>query len=189
MQNKTTESLETKSQEKKLSTELENAPILRQSVTVLCEPAEAYEVWRNFSNLPKFMLDLSSVETDGNRSKWTVDLPRGPKVQWEAEMIEDRPGELISWRSLKGSQVEQAGTVMFHRAPAGRGTIISLSLSYSIPGGKLTELATKLMLEDPKTLVLMNLRRFKAYMETGEIPTVEGQSSGREQDYPNMETH
>lgn len=170
-------------------TEIPDAPILRQSVTVRCEPQAAYDLWRDFSNLPKFMTDLVRVETQGDKSKWTIDLPRGPKVQWDAQIIQDRPGELISWRSLEGSQVEQAGTVMFTRAPAGRGTVIGLSLSYSIPGGKLTELATKLMLEDPKTLVLLNLRRFKAYMETGQIPTIEGQSSGREQDYPNMETH
>jgi hypothetical protein len=57
-------------------------------------------------------------------------------------------------------------------------------MAYSVPGGKLTELVTLMSGESPQVLTLTNLRRLKALMETGEIATVEGQPSGREEDLP-----
>ncbi|MBX2987174.1 MAG: SRPBCC family protein [Bdellovibrionaceae bacterium] len=170
--------------------QLRDAPQLRESVTVRCTPLEAYAIWRDFKKLPNFMTDISQVEMiSPTVSHWTVDLPRGPKVEWDAEIIHERPGEMISWQSIGDSQVTQAGSVRFRPAPGDRGTVVSLALSYAIPGGKLVEVATKLMGEDPKTMVITNLRRFKAYMETGECPTVEGQPSGRDENDRESETH
>jgi uncharacterized membrane protein len=81
------------------------------------------------------------------------------------------------------------GAVWFVEAPAGRGTIVRLSLNYSVPGGKFSEWVTKLNGEDPDSLILLNLRRLKALLETGEIPTIEGQPSGREDDSRPVQTH
>jgi len=53
-------------------------------------------------------------------------------------------------------------------------------MTYHVPGGRLTELAGQAAGEDPYSLTLTNLRRLKAYLETGEIPTIEGQPSGRD---------
>jgi uncharacterized membrane protein len=53
-------------------------------------------------------------------------------------------------------------------------------MDYSVPGGKLTEFLTFFSGESPDILILTNLHRLKAFLETGEIPTTEGQSSGRE---------
>ena len=88
---------------------------------------------------------------------------------------------MISWRSLPDSEVETKGSVWFTHSPRNEGTIVSLGMAYSIPGGKLTELLTKITAEDPNSLSNLNLRRLKAYMETGEVPTTEGQVSGREE--------
>lgn len=170
-------------------TELPEAKILRVSVSVRCDRQQAFEVWRNFRNLPLFMTDISSVEViSESRSHWIIDLPRGPKMEWDAEIIAEREGEMIAWESLDNPRIHQSGTIQFQDNRRGEGTLISLSLSYELLGGDLAELAATLMLEDPKTLVLQNLRRFKAFLETGEIPTTKGQPSGREEDLE-IQTH
>src|SRR5437764_523605 len=75
-------------------------------------PAELYRFWRNFENLPKVMRHLISVHSRGDRhSHWVATGPMGKQFEWNAEVINDRPNELIAWRSLPGSQVDTAGSV------------------------------------------------------------------------------
>lgn len=150
------------------------------AVTVAVSPEVAYTFFRDFKNLPTFMKDLKSVDVISlRRSHWVVEV-KDLTAQWDAEIISERAGEMIAWKSLEGSEVETSGTIWFSPAPENRGTIISLSFDFKIPGGKLTELITKMSDEDPKSLAFINLRRLKCYLETGEIATIEGQSSGRD---------
>jgi uncharacterized membrane protein len=159
------------------------------AVTVGVPPEVAYLFFRDFENLPLFMKDLKSVEIlSKTKSHWTVEV-KGIKVEWDAEITDERPGEMISWQSVEGSQVETSGTIWFSPAPQDLGTVIRLDLDYKIPGGKLTELLTKLSGEDPKSLAFTNLRRLKCYLETGEIATIDGQSSGRDEDSENILKH
>jgi uncharacterized membrane protein len=95
--------------------------------------------------------------------------PLGTSVEWEAETTEDRPGELISWRSLPGSQVRNAGTVRFQSAPGGRGTEVRVDLEYDPPFGKLGSKVAMLFREEPGQQVHDDLRHFKQVMELGEI--------------------
>ncbi|MES3037355.1 MAG: SRPBCC family protein [Bdellovibrionota bacterium] len=155
----------------------------RQSVTIKKTPAQVFAFWRNFENLPFFMKDLKEVtEISKKVSHWVVELKNGAKVEWDAEIIAEREDQMISWKSIGDSEVTQTGTVWFTEAPSNLGTVVQLAMNYSVPGGKVTELITKLSGEDPETLILTNLRRLKAYLETGEIPTTEGQPSGRDED-------
>ncbi len=151
----------------------------RLAVTVAVSPIFAYSFFRDFQNLPLFMKDLKSVTVLSlTKSHWVVEI-KGMTAQWDAEIIADRPGEMISWRSVEGSEVETSGTIWFSQGPETLGTVISLVLDYNLPGGKLTELITKMFGEDPKSLAFTNLKRLKCFLETGEVATIEGQSSGR----------
>ncbi len=96
---------------------------------------------------------------------------------------------MISWRTLPGSQVEMTGAIWFMPAPAGRGTVVSLDMDIKAPGGKVTEFITAFMGESPNLLIQINLARFKALMETGEVPTTDGQSSGREENSQTLTKH
>jgi len=126
------------------------------------------------------MKDLKSIKVLSlTKSHWVVEV-KGLKAEWEAEIIAERPGEMISWRSVEGSEVETSGTIWFSQGPETLGTVISLVLDYKLPGGKLTELMTMMFGEDPKSLAFTNLKRLKCYLETGEIATIKGQSSGRD---------
>ena len=50
------------------------------------------------------------------------------------------------------------------------------------PAGPAGALLAKLFGEEPEMQIRDDLRRFKCLVETGEIPTTEGQPSGREED-------
>jgi uncharacterized membrane protein len=139
-------------------------------ITVNRPTEEVYEFWRNFENLPRFMRHLESVKVlDNGRSRWKAMAPAGMSVEWEAEMTEDRPGELISWRSLPGSQVRNAGTVRFSSAPGGRGTEVRVDLEYAPPAGMVGTMVAKLFREEPGQQVHDDLRHFKQVLELGEI--------------------
>ncbi len=143
---------------------------VKEAITVNRPPDEAYRFWRDFSNLPRFMAHLESVQVlDDNRSRWKAKAPAGATVEWEAEITEDRPGELIAWRSLQHADVQNAGTVRFSRAPGNRGTEITVELRYEPPGGTLAAMVAKLFGEEPSQQVKSDLRRFKQVMELGEV--------------------
>ncbi len=149
------------------------------SVTIDRPLEEVYRFWRNFENLPRVMRHLDSVRANGNQSHWVVCGPMGVRVEWDAEIINDHPNELIAWRSLAGSDVNTAGSVHFQRAPANHGTEIHVSLKYDPPGGKAGAAFAKLFGREPSQQVREDLLRLKQLLETGEIPTATGQSSNR----------
>jgi uncharacterized membrane protein len=148
----------------------EGIMLTKRSVTVNRPVEEVYAFWRNFENLPRFMRHLESVIiTDDRRSHWTAVAPGGKKVEWDAELLEDRENEFISWRSLPGSDVYNAGSVAFLRAPGNRGTEVRITLEYDPPFGKLGSRIAKLWREEPGQQVEDSLRQFKQVMETGEV--------------------
>lgn len=153
---------------------------VEKSVTINAPAQQVYAFWRNFENLPRFMNNLESVTMhDDKRSRWVAKGPAGTKVDWEAEIINEIPNELIGWRSTEGSQVDNAGSVHFTPAPGNRGTEVKVVLRYDPPAGVVGATVSKLLGEDPAMNVQEDLRRLKRLIETGEIPTTEGQPTGR----------
>jgi len=157
--------------------------MIHRSITINKSPAEIYTFFRNFGNLPYFMKDLVSVRVASETmSHWVVQLEHGPIVEWDAEIIEEKYAEMVSWRTIGRTEVQQAGTIWFSKAPRDRGTVVRLHMSYTIPAGKLGKLATILVGEDADSIMQINLNRLKAYLETGEVPTTNGQPTGRDED-------
>ena len=143
---------------------------IRKAITINRSPEEVYGFWRKLENLPRFMVHLESVrELDDRRSYWKVHAPLGRSVEWTAEIIEDRPNELISWRSVEEAQIPNSGTVRFSPAPGGRGTEVQLEVSYEPPAGALGATLAKLIGQEPSQQVDGDLRRFKQVLETGEV--------------------
>lgn len=150
-----------------------------RSCTVRKPAAELYRFWRSLENLtsvikhPVAITALSDTE-----SHWKASAPGNAFVEWDAVIINDHPNELIAWRSKDGADIPNAGSVRFEAAPGDEGTEVTVQLEYDPPGGKLAALVAKLTGEEPKQQVGEALRRFKALMEAGEIPSIEGQSAG-----------
>ena len=151
----------------------------KTAITVNRPVEEVYRHWRNLGNLPDFMYHLESVEPSGGaRSHWKAKGPAGTSVEWDAEIVEDTPNEVIAWRSVEGSTVPNSGTVRFSEAPRGQGTQIVVEIDYTPPGGVLGAAAAKLFGEEPEQQMRDDLRRFKQVMETGEVVLSDGTPDG-----------
>jgi uncharacterized membrane protein len=141
-----------------------------KSVTINKPCETVYQFWRDFSNLARFMSHVQSIaSTSDKRSHWVVAAPAGQTVEWDAELVEDRPNERIVWRSVEGSDIHHEGSVRFDKAPADRGTEIHVNLCYDAPGGKAGATIAKLFGEEPRQQITDDVRRFKQVMETGEV--------------------
>ncbi|MEH2459628.1 SRPBCC family protein [Nostoc sp.] len=158
-----------------------NQPMkVEKTVTINKSVEELYRFWHNFENLPTFMKHLKSVKVyNEKRSHWIANAPLGNSVEWDAEILEDRENEFISWASIEGADVDNSGFVRFKKAPAERGTEVKVVLEYNPPGGALGATVAKLFGEEPEQQIGDELHRFKMLMEAGEIATTEGQPSGR----------
>ncbi len=144
-------------------------------------PEELYRFWHDFENLPTFMKHLKSVTAvNERRSHWVASAPLGTSVEWDAEIITDHENQLIAWASVDNADVENSGFVRFQPAPQGRGTEVKVVMEYSPPAGGLTAAIAKVFGEEPEQQIGDDLRGFKMLMETGELATTEGQSSGRQ---------
>ncbi|MEO8433406.1 MAG: SRPBCC family protein [Pyrinomonadaceae bacterium] len=153
---------------------------VEKSITINSTPAELYNFWRNLENLPRFMENLESVTPlSMNRSHWVAKGPGGKSIEWDAEILNEKENEFIAWRSLSHADVDNAGTVHFTEVPGGRGTEVKVTVNYNAPGGTAGMLLAKLFGTEPGQLIEHNLKRLKQLMETGGIPTAEGQPSGR----------
>lgn len=147
-------------------------------------PVEAlYSFWRDPLNLPEVMGYIDSVQVTGeNTAHWTIKLPGDMKTEFDVEVYTDVPNEVISWRSLEGSEMQNAGSVRFKPAPADRGTQVQLTVEFVPPGGALGKALLKLFDDAPNQYIGQYLREFKQVMETGEKATTKGQTSGREEE-------
>lgn len=145
---------------------------VKRSVTINKSPEELYNFWRNFENLPRFMTHLESVVTlDEKRSHWVAKAPANQNVEWDATIINEKPNQLIAWKSLPGSMIMNAGSVEFKPASNGSGTEVKVELDYEPPMGALGAVVAKLFGEEPNIQVQEDLRHLKQLLETGEMPT------------------
>ncbi len=126
---------------------------------------EVFRFWRDLENLPRFMNHLESVrELDSRRSQWKAKAPLGQTVQWMAEIINEREGEMIAWQSLPGADVRNAGSVWFEDTPGG--TQVRVALEFDPPGGAVGAVVAKLLGESPDQQVTEDLGRLKTVLES-----------------------
>jgi uncharacterized membrane protein len=150
---------------------------VEEAVSINKPVSDVYRFWRNFENLPTFMKHLESVSLrEEGISHWVASGPAGMKVEWDARIINEIENKLIGWQSLEGSMVSTAGSVNFRDTD--RGTDVRVHLQYNPPAGKAGAAVARLFGEEPHLQIHEDLRRFKQLMETGEIPTTEGQPRG-----------
>ena len=156
------------------------APVeIVQSMSVRVPRAEVYAFWRTLENLPRFMEHLRTVEaTSETRSRWTAKGPGPlPDVTWEAEIVEDVPGERIVWQSLPGADVDNAGHVRFVDGPEGL-TEVHARITYRPPAGPLGATVAKWLDPVLGSAVRQDIARFKHVIEAGEVPRNDPRVSG-----------
>ena len=142
--------------------------IVEDVITIYRPVSEVYSFWRNLENLPRFMEHLEEVRViDRYHSHWVARGPLGVLVEWDAEIINDIPPTLLSWKSIGAPDVASAGSVRFK--PSGeQATQVHVKLQYDPPAGRLGATVAWLFSEDPQHQIAEDLRRFKQIIETGE---------------------
>lgn len=153
---------------------------LQTSLTVDRPRSEVYDYWRRLENLPQFMKHLADVrQVSARHSEWVARVPKDMgTIEWDAEIVAEEEDQRLAWRSVNGADVDHAGEVRFEDAPGGRGTEVHVNLAYRPPAGGIGKAASRLLNPAFEQMVKEDLRRFKHVMETGEMPTIEGQPVG-----------
>lgn len=147
----------------------------QRALTMQAPRTEVYAAWRDFERFPRFMENILRVEPseDGKRSHWVGRAGNGQTLEWDAELTADDPGRRLAWRSTPESSVQHAGEIEFRDAPGGRGCEVHATITYEAPLGPLGRLAALALQREPGVQAQRDLRRFKQFMETGEVATAE----------------
>jgi uncharacterized membrane protein len=168
----------------RLERALPTGPIkIARSITIGRPREEVWRHVRDLSGFPRWARHVESVvTTEDGRSHWVVRAPGGTRVEWDAEIEAESPQERISWQTIPGSAIRHAGVVGLRDAPGGRGTELTLRLSYDAPGGTLGRTIARLMGEEPGLQARDDLRRLKQLLEAGEMATnaMRPEDAGRE---------
>lgn len=151
--------------------------------TILADPQTLYQLWSAVESIPLWQEHVVSVTRVGDRvSHWVMgnpEDPEGKRIEFDAEEYESTPGSRIAWRSVAGG-VEQAGEVNFVAIKKGEfsGSRVTLIQTVKVPGGLVGNAAAAVAKRSPEQTVVENLRHFKEFVESGEIPSVKDQPHG-----------
>ena len=142
---------------------------LQKAITINAPVERVFELWSNFDNFPRFMSNVREVrKVSGNRSHWVVRGPGGMPMEWDAGITAYEPHRVLSWRTLPGAMVENAGTIRFE--PVGDATRVDVKLSYNPRAGGIGHMVAALFGVDPKKQMDEDLMRMKTFIETGRLP-------------------
>jgi uncharacterized membrane protein len=140
---------------------------IRSTIIVNKPRNEVYAFWRKLENLPLFMRHLESVqEIDNTRSHWEAKIPNNMvTIKWDAEIVKDDPNSLLSWQSLPGSTIENAGKVEFRNALGDRGTELRIMITYRPPAGNIGNQVAKWFNPLFEKMVKEDVMNFKQFIE------------------------
>jgi uncharacterized membrane protein len=150
------------------------------AITIEKTADELYRAWRDPNVLLQLMGDEGAVTMkDEKHVHWRLLLPTERPIEWDTEIVEERPGEMLRWKSAAGAKLPCEGAVEFRKAPGNWGTEVLLRLKFTPPVRLPGETVMDLLGFVPRQMVLKALWRFKALSETGEIPTIKLQPACR----------
>jgi uncharacterized membrane protein len=153
---------------------------VQRALTINRSPEELYEFWSDVEKTPLYTPGISSVTKTGERtSHWVAQGPFGRSVEWNGELLEDLPAKGIAWHVHGKPTTANAGRVHFEADAGGRGTVTTLTLDYFPSEGPFWTNFGRLSSKATEMQALETLRRFKELMEAGEIPTTQGQPTGK----------
>ncbi|AFL88563.1 Activator of Hsp90 ATPase 1-like protein [Terriglobus roseus DSM 18391] len=158
----------------------DDGEIIGRSVQIIRQDAQTlFAMWSDIVSIPLWQEYVVSVNPVSERvSHWVMGDPDdadGKRVEFDSEVTELVPGKKIAWRSIT-DDVKQSGVVTFEETA--RGTRVTLVQVGKVPAGALGNAIAATAKRSPRQIVTEDLRHFKQFAETGEIPTVKGQPHG-----------
>ncbi len=162
----------------------ETAPSTAEGFITIGKPAEAlHALWRDpeaFAKVTRGVVEVSPI--DDAHARWRVVAPLGKTLEWTTEVVEEAVGRPFHWRSVPESALKTEGWLRIADAPRDWGAEVRLQVAFDLsglPAGALLQPAASLFGQVPKTMVNKLLRNFKSLAETGEVPTLDRNSSAR----------
>jgi uncharacterized membrane protein len=151
-----------------------------RAITIEKPAEELYRAWRDPNVMPQLLGDYGQITMkDEKHVHWRVHGPMESPIEWDTEIVEERPGRMLRWSSPAGAKTPCEGSVEFRPAPGNRGTEVYLRMKFTpplrVPGDQVMDLLGFV----PKQMAFKALWRFKALMVTGEIPTIKLQPACR----------
>jgi len=151
----------------------ENAIRVQKAINIFAPIDEVYQFWRNFENFPLFMNHVREISVQGDTSTWKVVGPADSAYQFQSQITQDIPNELIAWETLPdSSDIHSAGFVRFDENRDGS-TRVTVQMSYVPPVGALGHAVAQLFGVDPRQAMHEDLLRLKSLLEEGRTSTNE----------------
>ncbi|MEU9700426.1 SRPBCC family protein [Streptomyces sp. NPDC047981] len=134
--------------------------MVHATIKVNAPVREVYDQWTQFEDFPRFMDDVEEVrQLDERVCHWRTRIA-GATREFETEIVDQRPDERISWRTI-GGEVRQQGMVTF-QALDEETTRVTLTMDVDPEG--VTETAG-LALGVVDSRIKGDLNRFKEFIE------------------------
>jgi uncharacterized membrane protein len=152
-----------------------------RSLTIDALAQELLSLWRDPQVQARLMAPVAKqVSGDGQHMRWRVPLPMDRSVEVETREL-SRTDDSVSHETstLGDTEISLTTTFSVRAAPAEFGTEALLTVDYALPGGILADAAVRLAGPGPELMVGKALRRLKALVETGEIPSLQANPSAR----------
>ena len=156
----------------RISQELHDGERVEVAITIFRPADVVYSFWRDFTNIPKFMKHVSRLDVEGpdqNQIRWHWQTLAGFELRWDAEIIDDVVDKLISWKTIPGTSVQNAGSVWFRPVLEGEATEVVLRLMYHIPGGRAATALAEAFGESPQQVLKEDLKRLRCLLEGGNV--------------------
>jgi uncharacterized membrane protein len=140
---------------------------ITKSIIVRGDVSTVYDVWSDFETFPNYMTYVDNVVKTGPRtSLWKVTGPLDINLEWTAETTRQEPNQRIAWNTKDyDGNLTTSGEVVFSELSDNQ-THITVTMNYTVPGGKVGEVLAQLF-SDPEKRLEEDMRNFKAYIENG----------------------
>src|SRR4051812_32940216 len=79
---------------------------------------DTFRFYRDFTNMPRFLGDVMSVDEIGpDTSRWVIQGPLGVHLTWTVRLAEERANELIRYETVSPTGLSTCWEVSFRPGP------------------------------------------------------------------------
>jgi uncharacterized membrane protein len=147
-------------------------------ITIQRSIDDVFKFYRDFSNLPCFLGDVTAIEPLGGETyRWTIQGPLGVRVNWKVRVTEQKSNEFIRYETVTSPGLRTYWDI--HFAPGSDAGQTEVRELMRTPLGRVGRAALALIGKFPSEEVSSNLRRLKEIMETGSVSDTSYSVSGK----------
>ncbi|MEK6396731.1 MAG: SRPBCC family protein [Terriglobus sp.] len=148
--------------------------------TIAAQPEQVFQLYSRAEAIPIWQEGVIAVSPRGEgQLHWHMAEPAtGAQIEFDSEVVSSTRGVSHISRVMNGPFVGSTDSLTFELHPHGRGTIVRWVSEFNLPEANVSNILANVTSRGPQQAVVENLRRLKQLIESGEIPSVEGQPAG-----------